>query len=130
MSFHQMGCGERIRSWWSHFVQEWVQTRNREYSVAVQTVPDHKVLELGVVIAIGMVVRNRPVVRFSGHHKVWNRSRWISWFRVHGGLARRMHLYWWGLAFEHNSRDVVDPTGCHNDIWKLGWVQDWDDLES
>jgi len=43
---------------------------NREYSVAVQRVPDHKVLELGVVIAIGMVVRNRPVVRFCGHHKV------------------------------------------------------------
>jgi hypothetical protein len=43
---------------------------NREYSVAVKRVPDHKVLELGVVIAIGMVLRNRPVVRFSGHHKV------------------------------------------------------------
>ncbi len=38
---------------------------NRGYSVAVQRVPDHKVLELGVVIAIGMVVRNRPVVRRS-----------------------------------------------------------------
>jgi hypothetical protein len=43
---------------------------NREYSVAVQRVRDHKVLELGVAIEIGMVVRNRPVVRFSGHHKV------------------------------------------------------------
>jgi len=36
---------------------------DREYSVAVQRVPDHKVFELGVVIVIGMVVRNRPVVR-------------------------------------------------------------------
>jgi hypothetical protein len=26
---------------------------NKQYSVAVQRVPDHKVLELGVVIAIG-----------------------------------------------------------------------------
>jgi len=43
---------------------------NREYSGAVQTVPDHKVLELAVVIAIGTVVRSGPVVRFSGHHKV------------------------------------------------------------
>jgi len=43
---------------------------NRGYSVAVQRVPDQKALELGVVIAIGMVVRNRPGVRFSGHQKV------------------------------------------------------------
>jgi len=43
---------------------------NKENSVAVQRVPDHKVLELGVVIAICMVVRNRLVVRFSGHHNV------------------------------------------------------------
>jgi len=43
---------------------------NKEYPVAVQRVPDHKVLELAVVIAIGMVVRNSPVVRLSGHHKV------------------------------------------------------------
>jgi hypothetical protein len=47
MNFHQMGCGERINNWWSHFVQEWMQMHYIDYSTILQRFLNHKLFEFG-----------------------------------------------------------------------------------